>query len=234
MPADVGRPAAVPEGWGEPWPGVLAADHQGLCFSSAGDRDSLPSVFPCLPSLSFHNISSAFCPQLSAGFRHFASQLDELTSPSRGPPLPPHLLPSAPSCFTDTLASVTPRDEQQFLQDFPPRPSVVSASLRPSPLHSSGSFPLRNGLSEICEQTIQDKGHLEDWSRGCASWGQGSGRLMPGCGWWGPWVWGHQELPELCGPPVDSVNTKCQALCPKRFIHSFTGRNLSLLFGLGR
>ena len=42
--------------------------------------------------------------------------------------------------------------------------------------------------------------------------GQGYGRLMPGCGWWGPWVWGHQELHELRGPPVDSVNTKCQVL----------------------
>lgn len=172
-----------PRSWwgrGEPWPGVLAADHQGLCFSSTGDRECLSSVFPCLPSLSFHptlwNISSTFCPQISAVFRHFASQLGELASPSRGQPLPtpphPPTLPAAPFCFRLWPPS-PPRDARQLLQDFPPRPSVVSASLRPSPLPSSGSFPLHSRLSEIHEQTIQDKGHLEDWSRGCASWARG-------------------------------------------------------------
>lgn len=127
-------------------------------------------------------------------------------------PCPP---PAAPFCFT-------------LRPPPPPRGSFFRTSL-PGPLRSllpwgrvlsSGSSPSHSRLSEMHEQTIQDKGRLEDWSRGCASPGQGSGRLMPGCGWWGPGAWGHQEPHELCGPPADSVNTKCQVLCPKQFIPS--------------
>lgn len=61
--------------------------------------------------------------------------------------------------------------------------------------------------------------------------GQGSGRLMPGCGWWGPWMWGYQEPHELRGPPVDSVITKCQVLSLNT--RSCTGRKLSLFLAWG-
>ena len=66
-------------------------------------------------------------------------------------PPPPAL---SPFLFHRHSGLCHPQDEQQALQDSPPRPSVVSASLGPSPLHSSFSFPLRGGLSEILEQTI--------------------------------------------------------------------------------
>lgn len=178
---------------------------------------SLSSIF-CLfipPLEHFLNfLSTDFCCFVI--LPHSLTSLLPLPRGSSCPqPRVPCPLPAAPFCFT-----LRP----------PPPPEAASSGLPPR--FSGGlCFPgagvlvfwifLRiAGFLKCMSRQSRTKGVWKTGAEDVLARGNGLARLMPGCGWWGPGALGQLRAHELCGPPADSVNTKCQVLCPKQFIPS--------------